>query len=156
MNLSNDERKRTHSSRTNGWLATLGGAALLIAIGLGVGLVAGTAYEEPTLVADHLTGKTSEVPLAAVEDGAESGAKGADVSSAPPPSVPPAAAPAPAAPPVPAPAPLGAGSLHTEALAQPAAVVVAVRPPAPAPAKPAPAKAPAHAGAAFSIQVGAF
>ena len=46
-----------------GWIATIAGALLLIVVGFGVGLVAGAAYEEPRLVADHLTGKTTEVPL---------------------------------------------------------------------------------------------
>jgi len=46
-----------------GWIATLAGALLLIVAGFGVGLVAGAAYEEPALVVDHLSGKTTEVPL---------------------------------------------------------------------------------------------
>ncbi|MGH7287898.1 MAG: hypothetical protein ACREI8_07755, partial [Myxococcota bacterium] len=46
-----------------GWLATAGGALFLIALGFSVGIVAGTAYEEPELVADHLTGRTTEVVL---------------------------------------------------------------------------------------------
>ena len=46
-----------------GWLATIGGALLLIVAGFGVGLVAGAASEEPALVVDHLAGKTTKVPL---------------------------------------------------------------------------------------------
>jgi cell division septation protein DedD len=46
-----------------GWIATIAGALLLIVAGFGVGLVAGAAYEEPELVVDHLSGKTTEVPL---------------------------------------------------------------------------------------------
>jgi cell division septation protein DedD len=46
-----------------GWIATIAGALLLVVAGFGVGLVAGAAYEEPALVVDHLTGKTTEVPL---------------------------------------------------------------------------------------------
>jgi cell division septation protein DedD len=46
-----------------GWIATIAGALLLIVLGFGVGLVAGAAYEEPALVADHLAGNTTEVPL---------------------------------------------------------------------------------------------
>jgi cell division septation protein DedD len=48
-----------------GWFATLGGAAILIVLGFGVGLVAGAAWEEPELVMDHFAGRTTEVPLAA-------------------------------------------------------------------------------------------
>ncbi|HEU4429662.1 MAG TPA: SPOR domain-containing protein [Myxococcota bacterium] len=46
-----------------GWIATIAGAGLLIVLGFGVGLVAGAAYEEPALVADHLAGNTTDVPL---------------------------------------------------------------------------------------------
>jgi len=46
-----------------GWIATIAGALLLIVVGFGVGLVAGAAYEEPALVADHLSGNTTDVPL---------------------------------------------------------------------------------------------
>jgi len=46
-----------------GWIATLAGAALLIVAGFGVGLVAGTAFEEPELVMDHLSGRTTDVAL---------------------------------------------------------------------------------------------
>ena len=47
-----------------GWLATLAGATILIVAGFGVGLVAGTAFEEPDLVMEHLSGNTTEVDLA--------------------------------------------------------------------------------------------
>lgn len=46
-----------------GWLATLAGATILIVAGFGVGLVAGTAFEEPDLVMEHLSGNTTEVDL---------------------------------------------------------------------------------------------
>jgi len=46
-----------------GWIATIAGALLLVVLGFGVGLVAGAAYEEPALVADHLAGNTTDVPL---------------------------------------------------------------------------------------------
>jgi DedD protein len=45
------------------WVATLAGALLLIVVGFSIGLVAGAAYEEPALVAGHLAGETTEVPL---------------------------------------------------------------------------------------------
>jgi DedD protein len=46
-----------------GWLATLGGAGILLICGFGVGLVAGSALEEPDLVARHLSGEATELPL---------------------------------------------------------------------------------------------
>jgi cell division septation protein DedD len=46
-----------------GWIATIAGALLLIVVGFGVGLIARAAYEAPGAVADHLTGKTTDVPL---------------------------------------------------------------------------------------------
>ncbi len=46
-----------------GWIATIGGALLLIVAGFGVGLVAGAASEEPGLVVDLVASKTTEVPL---------------------------------------------------------------------------------------------
>lgn len=57
-------RRNAESSEGPGWLATLAGAALLIVAGFGVGLVAGTAFEEPDLVVEHFTGHTTDVPLA--------------------------------------------------------------------------------------------
>ncbi len=58
----NDGRKKKADSGP-GWFATLGGAAVLIVLGFGVGLVAGAAWEEPELVMDHFAGRTTEVPL---------------------------------------------------------------------------------------------
>jgi cell division septation protein DedD len=48
-----------------GWLSTLAGAALLLVLGFGVGLLAGAAWEEPDLVMDHLAGRATEHRLAA-------------------------------------------------------------------------------------------
>ncbi len=48
-----------------GWIATIAGALLLVVAGFGVGLLAGATYEEPSLVVDHLAGKTTAVPLPA-------------------------------------------------------------------------------------------
>jgi cell division protein FtsN len=59
---------RRHQKREGagpGWLSTLAGAALLLVLGFGVGLLAGAAWEEPELVMDHLTGRTTELPLVA-------------------------------------------------------------------------------------------
>ncbi len=58
------KRTRTDDERTGpGWIATLAGAALLIVAGFGVGLVAGTAFEEPDLVMEHLSGNMTDVAL---------------------------------------------------------------------------------------------
>ena len=58
------ERRREMMEEGPGWLATLGGALVLVVLGFGVGLVAGAAFEEPDLVVDHLAGRTTEVALA--------------------------------------------------------------------------------------------
>jgi len=148
MNMTTDERKRSYSNKTNGWLATLAGAALLVAVGFGVGLVAGTAYEEPELVAQHLAGQTTDVALGPVGGGlAEGGSLDGDVAAAPPPAEAPLAEPEAVleAPPT----PLGAGALdeaREEAMAAKPAPVAAQKPPG----------KPAAGGAGFSIQVGAF
>lgn len=55
------DRQRNGSGPS--WLATLAGALLLIVAGFSIGLVAGAAYEEPSLLVDHLAGETTEVPL---------------------------------------------------------------------------------------------
>ncbi len=60
--MSENGRKRRDEGP--GWFATLGGAAILVVLGFGVGLVAGAAWEEPDLVMDHFAGRTTEVPLA--------------------------------------------------------------------------------------------
>ena len=59
------KRQRQSDRAVPGWLSTLGGAALLLVVGFAVGLLAGTAWEEPDLVMDHLAGRTTELPLAA-------------------------------------------------------------------------------------------
>ena len=59
------KRQRQRDRAAPGWLSTLGGAALLLVVGFAVGLLAGTAWEEPDLVMDHLAGRTTELPLVA-------------------------------------------------------------------------------------------
>ena len=144
-----DERRMPQRASGPGWLATAGGALFLVAVGFSVGLVAGTAYQEPRLVADHLAGRTHEV---AVED--EPAAAAPDV-----------AAPAPPAAPEPDVAALGKGALDgaprvptrpPAAQADPVPEVAAAAAPS---AAPAPVAKPANkpgAGESFSIQVGAF
>jgi cell division septation protein DedD len=59
-------RKQRQREQTGpGWVSTLGGAALLLLVGFGVGLLAGVAWEEPDLVMDHLAGRTTELSLVA-------------------------------------------------------------------------------------------
>jgi len=124
-------RNRQAEQAGPGWLSTLGGAALLLVAGFAVGMLAGTAWEEPDLVMDHLAGRTTELPLAA------------EVSAGPP------EAPEPA--PEPVARPLGArGSSpevsKSEAPADPPSV--SAPPPTRRPASPV--------EDGFSIQVGAF
>jgi DedD protein len=144
--MSAEERRAPRASGP-GWFATAGGALLLIALGFGVGIVAGTAYQEPDLVADHLAGRTTEVVL----ESEEMAGAAPDVA---------APAPAPLERELPA---LGQRALEEAPEAElPAAAPAAAPRPAPAaapkaPARPAPqlAAKPAAAGS-FSIQVGAF
>jgi cell division septation protein DedD len=58
-------RQRQREETGPGWLSTLAGAALLLVLGFGVGLLAGAAWEEPDLVMDHLAGRATELRLAA-------------------------------------------------------------------------------------------
>jgi DedD protein len=58
-------RQREREAAGPGWLSTLGGAVLLLVLGFGVGILAGTAWEEPDLVMEHLAGRTTELPLVA-------------------------------------------------------------------------------------------
>lgn len=137
--MMNTERRRTTTSAGPGWLATAGGALLLIALGFGVGIVAGTAYQEPELVVDHLAGRSTDVVL-----------EPAGVLS----EAPDVAAPAPLVAPA-----LGEGALETRTAARRPAAEPA---PAPAPERrvaSAPAPVPVAKTArneGFSIQVGAF
>lgn len=139
-----------------GWLATAAGALLLVVVGFAFGLLAGAAFEEPELVAGHLAGRTTEVPVGETPPGAEPAA--GPLAAAPPP------APEPAPPAEEASRPLGAPR-EAEAPAEPVARAPAppasppTRPAAPASpppvASPPPSAAPAAADG-FAIQVGAF
>jgi cell division septation protein DedD len=142
--VSRARERAAASSAGIGWLVTIGGAALLLAFGFGIGLVAGSALEEPELVAKHLAGEATELPLPEAPPAAAK------------PVAPAAQAPAgrPAAPPAPAPAPARAPAAQPQ---PPEAAKPAAPPPTPkpvAPPKPAPAVAARPAG--FAIQVGAF
>lgn len=57
---------RDRTSRAAGVSAakTLAGAALLVVVGFGIGLLVGAAvWEDPSLLAGHVAGRTEEVPL---------------------------------------------------------------------------------------------
>ena len=69
-------------ARGPGWLATLAGAALLIAVGFAVGLFAGALWEEPSLVAEQVAGRTSEVPLPETAPAADAPAKPSGAAAA--------------------------------------------------------------------------
>ena len=139
--MARGRRKRRARNGAPGWIQTLVGTAVLLALGFGVGLVAGGALEEPELVARHVAGETVEAPLPeelpeeAPEDPLASAlarAQAAGTGTEERPLGAPADAPAPEEPAA-APAPVAA---------------------APTPARPAPAPAPLRKG--FSVQVGAF
>jgi cell division septation protein DedD len=140
MNTNPEERRRSQSGRGSGWLATLAGALVLVALGFGVGLVAGTAYEEPGLVAEHLAGRSTDVAFGPSGSLDAAGIPVDDVAAAPPRAEPEAELEVEPA------APLGAGALEEPREAAP---VVPRAPSAPPPAVRA-------AAAGFSIQVGAF
>jgi cell division protein FtsN len=144
-------RERRAASGGLGWFTTLGGASLLLAFGFGIGLVAGSALEEPDLVASHLAGEATEVPLPA--------------------QAPPAAKPAPEpAAPAPAPeaktpdaadeAPAGLAERGDEGAptAAPPPAVKPSPPDQPAPSTRPQPRAPALAArpTGFAVQVGAF
>ena len=123
------KRNRQSEQAGPGWFSTLGGAAVLLVAGFVVGLLAGTAWEEPDLVMDHLAGRTTELPLAA------------EVSAGPPE----------APKPEPVARPLGArGSSPAVASSEAPVDLPSVSAPPPS-RRPAP---PVEKG--FSIQVGAF
>lgn len=69
--MSEKGKTRNEGTQGPGWFATLGGAAILVVLGFGVGLVAGAAWEEPDLVMDHFAGRTTDVPLVETDGFAE-------------------------------------------------------------------------------------
>ena len=132
-----------------GWFASLLGAAVLIAGGFGLGLVAGVVSEEPELVVGHLVGRSEEVPwtpegaaAAAIDSPAEASAVGGEAPLA-------AATTA---------LPARAGAAREADLPPVAAAPPAHRTRAPArQSEPRPARAaPAATRSGFAVQVGAF
>lgn len=157
--------RERRTARGPGLALTLFGAGLLTTAGFVVGLVVGASWEDPDLLASHLSGKTEQVDVAGLAEpaatpevaappplGGEGDAPAADFGEAPPvegevlPEAPATGAGEAAD-------PLGAG-------------VELPGPPKEAPAprpKPEPAKRPeparvaaAPSGSGFSVQVGAF
>jgi DedD protein len=162
---SGPARERHGRRRGPRLVSTLVGAGLLVVVGFALGVVGGLLLEEPDLLFDYLTGRTTTVQL---EEG-----PAPDVATPPPP-----AAPAPSAPPGPPPLAIPAAPAAPAAPAPPPASVQAAAPPAaaaraqtaPPPPGAAPSRSPAAdtrpsssplpAGAAsaagFAVQVGAF
>jgi hypothetical protein len=61
--------RRREERSSSSWLATAGSLVLLVAVGFGVGVVAGILWEEPRLVLTHLTGGTTEITWTADSQG---------------------------------------------------------------------------------------
>jgi hypothetical protein len=61
--------RRSEEQRSSSWLATAGTLVLLVAVGFGVGIVAGILWEEPRLVLAHFTGGTTEITWTADSQG---------------------------------------------------------------------------------------
>lgn len=80
------ELRNGYASRGYGWLATFGGALLLLAFGFGVGLLTGSLFEEPDLVARQLSGEARELPLPPPEPAAEAAPAAAAPEPAPTPA----------------------------------------------------------------------
>ena len=113
-----------------GWLATAGGALLLIVVGFAVGLLAGALFEEPDLVLEQLAGRGETVPVEEVE----------------------------LAPSIESPPAVSAGSAPSAPFVETGPPTAGARPDA-APTRPLASAAPSGAAASgpgFAIQVGAF
>lgn len=61
--------RRRYGRSPGGWLATIAALALLVAVGFGIGVVAGILWEAPRLVIAHLTGGTTEIAWTADSKG---------------------------------------------------------------------------------------
>lgn len=75
-------RERRVRRRRPGLASALLGAGLLIAVGFGLGVIAGLVMEEPDLVLDFVAGRTESVPLVGTE-----GRHPLDLDTPPPPDV---------------------------------------------------------------------
>jgi DedD protein len=155
------EERRPRRREGRGLLAVLFGTALLGVIGFGLGIVAGLVLEEPSLLLDYVTGRTTSTKLEP-STAAPSPSTSAAADTAP--AAPVAAAPPPVSAPPQAPRSDEAAPAAVERSEPPAPAPVASAPPAAKPepkpiAPPAPATTPppAHAGqTGYSVQVGAL
>jgi DedD protein len=150
------EERRPRRREGRGLVAVLFGTALLGLIGFGLGIVAGLVLEEPSLLLDYVTGRTTSARLEPSPAVPTANAAAADT--------------APSAPPAGPPPPVSTAPREPEAKAEPAAVEppapapVASAPPAAkpepkplAPPAPEPTPSPAHVGqTGYSVQVGAL
>jgi len=57
-----DEEEEDEGRGGSGWIATLFGAALLLAAGFAVGVVVGAVREEPGMLLRYVTGKSADLP----------------------------------------------------------------------------------------------
>lgn len=143
--MSGEGPARRRRAEGPGWLVTAAGACVLVVVGFALGLVAGAAFEEPALVADHLAGRTTEVTLREGGPGAADPASGAEAV----PDGDAVSRPAPEAPR----RPLGAPRAEPGA---PEAPAVAAAPPAAEPEASPDREAARQPGEGFAVQVGAF
>ena len=140
-------RDRRARRRGPGLASALLGGALLIAVGFGLGVLAGLLLEEPDLVLDYAAGRTQDLTLEDVAGTGTVDSETPDVAAMPPPA---AEAPRPAdvpealaltAPTETAPVLDGADPLPSADVAR---------------ATPGPTESPATPSGGFAIQVGAF
>lgn len=57
-----DEEEEDEGRGGSGWIATLFGAALLLAAGFAVGVVVGAVREEPGMLLRYVTGRSADLP----------------------------------------------------------------------------------------------
>lgn len=154
--MSDDVVPRDRRSRRAGpgLASALLGGGLLIALGFGLGIVAGLLLEEPDLILDYAAGRTQDVTLEG-----DAGAGGFDTLAAPVPDV---AARPPLDPGATRPATAPDGLAEASSVAAPAEFDTAGARPGGAAPDPGPdpaggLAAPAHApSGGFAVQVGAF
>jgi len=61
--VTSEDRATNRRKRSSGWIATLLGAALLVLLGFGVGVMVGASIEDPDLIASVVAGQAQEVGL---------------------------------------------------------------------------------------------
>lgn len=141
-------RERRVRRRRPGLASALLGAGLLIALGFGLGVIAGLVMEEPDLVLDFVAGRTESVPLGGAE-----GRHPLDLDTPPTPDV---AAGSSRTPEAASAGDVPGASGETRALEPSADFEVGRQAPGADPATPGPASAAVSPEGRFAVQVGAF